>query len=1157
MANAPMTSSIAEETIHPMISELRTELTSLNRVFHKLAMTDAGPSLERVLNLLLPRLLRRTGKNDDERRRGRRDHHHQCAGGRGNGSNNEIQTNNVNKRKTPSSPPVDGVVDGVESMAVVDVEENVVDISPSEKHEIESLRDSIHDRLIEMLGHVMKRVREDRSCKLPCGAILESLSPPPPPSSQDDDDVDVVMMEGRTTSAASATTSSMTTSNPLAINLGLTFLTLGINRCTPSECAVLLPSLLAFFGRTLDRRRRRGPNGDSAGGTTDDDATEANVGVSHLSDPGGCARHDRAYHLVLRCLESMSSSSSPPAAVVGAMTPAVDAVAHLRRTRMLLGSDPVVSSALFDMLVDVILYSPVPKSSSLIPPGLSESSHKRLIGGAASETYSGWCSTSSGGGDNNWGEEYAASSSLGRLKLRLLDLIAPCRSVALFLPEKNGGRGEGDSALEKGEAVGDGTSTAIVASDAGGRDAGRPFDDGMGISRTVALMVLLAGDVDPGVSSKAESYLRVHMDARRRRDVRRRDNDDGEKDSSSSSSSVTTTTVLDPLLGNSMALARTMLALAVGGASSMSIERTLMSQYGNNEKAIRILGKRHGLTYCAPDDVDVDIHATRKALLSCARMRISEHTAAYALKFVSKIIDDDPRLFHVSGLDVEEEDSDVAAVLIGTMALTVVSDLHRPGSLASLALKSAAALLNSLCVRLSLFYDARVRSSGADAPLGRLRSLLARCVRQACAVLAPTSTGESTSLASDGTRGSILQVDIRDKCYGVLCTLSRSHFALDDGYALFDCGDGSNGGRSPGPLGSFSPLRATSTAAMLFGCSSNEVEMLRPRAISALDALLFATIRVVTSLDEKEKVLASFERESLDNPWSGYREVATTKQRDFVSTDGLSRSLLPLLWRAARRSQPKSSRLAAARWSSELLLRLDGSSAFHLLCFISGDDDSTVSVIARRALGVDKWMGEDNILSMDYLPGAIKDGDDKTVRVAFSVLMDVIVIDSPGCERTIQQNDWPKFAKFNVVSKTVTIRFLLQSLFSAANVYADKHDRFALKEFVAVIFRTLETYKSRTLSRDETDLIDECTVALASCTSTSKDARLFVVGRNEVDGLFSYRDVAKQALTSNSSRARVSTCSFSASHCMIFFMLTWTFCAAVVEAPRGNNESSF
>jgi hypothetical protein len=90
------------------------------------------------------------------------------------------------------------------------------------------------------------------------------------------------------------------------------------------------------------------------------------------------------------------------------------------------------------------------------------------------------------------------------------------------------------------------------------------------------------------------------------------------------------------------------------------------------------------------------------------------------------------------------------------------------------------------------------------------------------------------------------------------------------------------------------------------------------------------------------------------------------------------------------------------------------------------------------------------------------------------------------------------------------------------NFYADKDDGSALKEFVAVILRTLATYKGRALSRDETDLIDECAVALANCTSTSKDARLVVAGRDVVaEPQFSYSDIANQALTSNSSKTRV------------------------------------
>jgi proteasome component ECM29 len=669
-------------------------------------------------------------------------------------------------------------------------------------------------------------------------------------------------------------------------------------------------------------------------------------------------------------------------------------------------------------------------------------------------------------------------------------------------------------------------------------------------------MVLLCGDSDPDVRRKADSYLRAHMDAHRGKDVPRRPT---ARDGGGGAGGVGDAPgaaggaifAIDALLGNSVALAQTLLTFAIGGASSMGIERALSSLYGNSDTAGGILRSRLGLTYRArASDVDAavdvgDPAASRRALLSCARTRTSEQTASHALKFVAKMLDDDPRIFRVSGshggaeLDDGSYD-DVAAVSIGTLALAVVGDLHRPGSSASQALDSAASLLGALSVRLSLFYDARARRSSSSGgggsddddvtnvaspspSLERMRSLLASCARRACAVLAPTSTGESASSASG------IQVNIRDRCYGVLCTLSRSFFALDDGYALFDCGGGEypdnndDGGRrlpsggGPAPP----PLRATSTAALLFGCSSNEVEMLRPRATSALDALLAAKVRVVKFLAEKERALLLLESApsvaAVDNPWAVDREVEVKpKRRDVVVGTALSRSLLPLLWRAARRNQPKSSRLASARWSSELLLRLDDTSAFHLLCFMSGDDDATVVAIAKQALGVDKTMGEDNILSLENSPDAELDGGgDTTVRVAFSVLMGVIVGSSP-------MDNWPKYSNFPVIAKAVTIRFLLQSLFSEVNFYADKDDGSALKEFVAVILRTLAFYEGRPLSRDETDLIDECAVALASCTLTSKDARLVVAGRDGVaERQFSYSDIANQALTSNSSKTRV------------------------------------
>ena len=208
------------------------------------------------------------------------------------------------------------------------------------------------------------------------------------------------------------------------------------------------------------------------------------------------------------------------------------------------------------------------------------------------------------------------------------------------------------------------------------------------------------------MKGKTESYLRAHMDTFRGKDVPQQqtstsNDEEGEVEEDVNKNE---TTIHDALLGNSVALAQTLMILAIGGVSSLSIDVTLSSQY-TNEIAVGILKSRLGLTYSSDPSNPIQ----QKAFLSCSRMKMSELSSTSALKFVGKMLEDNPKLFHV-GMDMEESESDVAAVSIGSLALAVMSDLHRPGSSASLALESAASLLNSLCIRLSLFYDARVQS---------------------------------------------------------------------------------------------------------------------------------------------------------------------------------------------------------------------------------------------------------------------------------------------------------------------------------------------------------------------------------------------------------------------------------------------------------------
>ena len=61
-SNTTNTSSSLEDLTKATISELST----MGRVSHRLAMTEGGEALEKVLYLLLPRLLSRIGSNHEK-----------------------------------------------------------------------------------------------------------------------------------------------------------------------------------------------------------------------------------------------------------------------------------------------------------------------------------------------------------------------------------------------------------------------------------------------------------------------------------------------------------------------------------------------------------------------------------------------------------------------------------------------------------------------------------------------------------------------------------------------------------------------------------------------------------------------------------------------------------------------------------------------------------------------------------------------------------------------------------------------------------------------------------------------------------------------------------------------------------------------------------
>jgi hypothetical protein len=323
---------------------------------------------------------------------------------------------------------------------------------------------------------------------------------------------------------------------------------------------------------------------------------------------------------------------------------------------------------------------------------------------------------------------------------------------------------------------------------------------------------------------------------------------------------------------------------------------------------------------------------------------VSDSTYAIMANYVSKVLEDVPQF---------AADKPTAAGNIGTLAVLscskMLSNLRTSSGLTVLRgtqFIAAAQLLNALVMRLSAIEETQ------DSNI--ISTLLAKSLVVACTSIVTVSTPRITT-ATIGSEGNSA---VRDALYGVICILSRTKLALGNYSWLFA------GGKT-----STDSQLSTETAALLFGCVANEEETLRPRAVAALDALLTAYCRtqaiheMTSSQDISEGGPA--------NPWSQVTTSTSNSSSQMEGTSGqndLAKSLFPLIWTASQHSRPKQSRVAAARWSSDLLTALDLTSACHLLCFLAGDSDVTAAAIAKEGLGLQKASGKEESKENMRLP---------------------------------------------------------------------------------------------------------------------------------------------------------------------------------------------
>jgi proteasome component ECM29 len=570
-----------------------------------------------------------------------------------------------------------------------------------------------------------------------------------------------------------------------------------------------------------------------------------------------------------------------------------------------------------------------------------------------------------------------------------------------------------------------------------------------GISRTVALLVGAMGDAHPHVAEQANLALKAHLDSMRERNE---------------------TTQAIAALGDPMALSCSLLSLIIGDSNTQSALSQIPA-----EKEQLTLGRT------------VPVDAQRPQLvLSLKRRMASEETAAAVMSFISqKVLDDNPQLLDAVGPVMTRALSTLAVfsaskLLLSTTGTSTLSTLRASPYIA------AAQLLNALSLRLVTLDDPPV-------------DLLAKSLSIVSLVLAQASTTSRPAAPAGTFEGSIA---MRHACYGVVCALSRSSHGES---FIFSCGTTTMG-------------VSIDTATLLFACAANEDETLRPRAVAALDALLGAYCRVyvVPILRETEPSTAMDIIDGESNPWSQAPTVSDAKLQvagggDVAArnSDGLARALLPLLWSAAQSSQPKASRVAASRWSSDLLKTLDLPSTCHILCFLAGDPDVTAASIAREGLGLDKRIGEPYD-EQDHSNYTLPDFSDLTM----------VLFPKSDMDMGRSTSSWrPRYFDFFYHGKAAALRFGLACLLS--DLYGGEDD--AVAAYVNALSETLADFgtaghgRGLAHGRESIDLLDECTICLAGCLSTSRFARAIILGGQSSFGL---PDMEALALSADSSKAR-------------------------------------
>jgi len=814
----------------------------------------------------------------------------------------------------------------------------------------------------------------------------------------------------------------------------------------------------------------------------------AHSGISSLRSKSRKNQSFQVGHLLLRAILFIVMNT--PAVRLGIekktiTKETIEITEFIKLSRKLCRTNKQIGAAVYELLLDVLLYQTMPLNSDLPPPGLSQIGKERLLSGNSTVA-------------KTWAAEYASNGRLRELKLAVLDFISPNRTWDIFSCSSSTKEFQDDN---QNDSINE--NEAICSTD--------EYSINLGVTRAVSLLVASCGDKHDDIVERATSYLKAHLDSLRnaKRSLNDRNTSNGKKND--------TTALSSSLLGDPISLGCQLLTLVLGDLASDSVVAKVTSTKTN-------MATNFGVR------IDKNASIDRTMTLSLKRRMVSERAATAILNFVSvRILEEIPGIF--SSLIQKNADTPTdfldrcggASSLFGSLVLLSVKKYVGSGrSLSGTSITSnvgnpsvaSARLLNSLCVRLVSLYDTISsflnESNDDSSEIGRkncdtLHDTLIRSLNIACSIV---SVAES---AHSGDVKNVIGIEARDSAYGIICTIFRSKLVLAKNHTVFSCGGDSS-------ISIFSPTSSkisSKIATLLFGCCSNEAESLKPRSVAALDSTLSAYCRL---FENSKKVTTGPPLPSTTpfNPWAKNDSYDTKEIENKIEEslegdtfEGFSSSILPLLWNAAQSFQPKASRHASAKWANELLISLDLVNACHLLCYLTGDKDTAISYMSKDGLGIRSQIGKDEISNVRE--------DGKEIKLPdFNDFVSTVLTHDETFDSTLK---WKQsYTSFAPSGQGATLRFGMMCLLS--DLYGNEE---MLLQFMSILSSTLSSFRpvsgptSTRQDKESVDLLDECAICLSECLRTSQFARMKF---SDSSLPLSHEQIAELVLTSSSSRAR-------------------------------------